>query len=261
MKLAKIIFRFISLRFSPFLKCFTGGALVIFIALLTSPVYLGLGMDRVEAVLAGGPADTFAIIFKILTTSVTFAAGGVGGIITPVFFVGAHAGSFFAQITGLNPLTFAALGLVSVLAGVANTPLAASVMAIELFGATIAPYAAVSCILSFLVTGQRSVFTKQKFNFVKDLSDDEPWEEEQPQTIQQLEYQLRQKNIFLSLVRHLIPDFKESIEKAIADSKKLSEETKPINKKGFFASLFGHLAITSSDKERKQSEDIYEQNK
>lgn len=259
MKLAKIIFRFISLRFSPFLKCFTGGALVVFIALLTSPIYLGLGMDRVEAVLAGGPADTFAFIFKMLTTAVTFAAGGVGGIITPVFFIGAHAGSFFAQITGLNPLTFAALGLVSVLAGVANTPLAASVMAIELFGATIAPYAAVSCILSFLVTGQRSVFAKQKFNFVKDLSDDEPWEEEPPQSIQQLEYQLRQKNIFLSLVRHLIPNFKEAIEKTISETKNVIEEkkegrekeTKNKKKKGVFVFLFGHLFMTHFDKEDK----------
>jgi hypothetical protein len=140
----------------------------------------------------------------------------------------------FAQLTGLNPSTFAALGLVSLLAGAANTPLAASIMAIELFGSSIAPYAAVSCILSFLITGQRSVFPNQKFNFVKDLSDDEPWQE-QPQSLQELEYNMRKKNIFLSLVRHLVPEFKEAGEKYINTVK---EEVKTTKKKAVKTAFF-----------------------
>ena len=34
-------------------------------------------------------------------------------------------------------------------------------MAVELFGLEIAPYAAISCVISFLVTGHRSVFPSQ----------------------------------------------------------------------------------------------------
>ncbi len=57
--------------------------------------------------------------------------------------------------------TFAAIGFVSVLAGATNIPLASSIMAIELFGANIAPYAALACIVSFLITGHRSIYPSQ----------------------------------------------------------------------------------------------------
>jgi H+/Cl- antiporter ClcA len=50
---------------------------------------------------------------------------------------------------------------VSLLAGAANTPIAASIMAVELFGPKIAPYAAVACVISFLMTGHRSVYPAQ----------------------------------------------------------------------------------------------------
>jgi len=50
-----------------------------------------------------------------------------------------------------------ACDVVSLLAGAANTPIAASIMAVELFGPKIAPYAAVACVISFLIIGHRSV--------------------------------------------------------------------------------------------------------
>lgn len=208
-KLTKILFRFISIRFSLFWKCFIGAAILIAIALLASPVYLGLSMERVDAILAGDKAATFGFLFKMITTAVTFAAGGVGGMITPVLFIGANAGYFFADILGLNTVTFAALGIVAVLAGVANTPLSASVMAIELFGASIAPHAAVTCIVSFLVTGHSSLYSKQHFSFDKSLADDEDGKPKQP-TIKQLQHTLKRKNIFLAMVRHLIPEVKQN---------------------------------------------------
>jgi hypothetical protein len=70
----------------------------------------------------------------------------------------------------LDVATFSAIGLVSVLAGAANTPIAASILAVELFGADIAPYAAVSCIISFLITGHRSVYPSQVLAFKKSAS-------------------------------------------------------------------------------------------
>ena len=207
LKVTQIIFRFIAVKFSNFWRCFIAAALIILIALLTSPAYLGLSMERVEAILAGDQALTFGFMYKIITTSLTFAGGGVGGLITPVLFIGANAGYFFAHILGIDTVTFASLGMVSVLAGVANTPLAASVMAIELFGATVAPYAAVSCIVSFLITGRRSIFSKQHFTFDKNMAEDE--EEPAPrQSVKQLEKTLKKKNFILASVRHLIPDMK-----------------------------------------------------
>jgi len=49
----------------------------------------------------------------------------------------------YAHLLNLNVPTFAAIGLVSVLAGAANTRLPASIMAIELFGPAIGPYATI----------------------------------------------------------------------------------------------------------------------
>jgi len=48
-----------------------------------------------------------------------------------------------------------------VLAGSTNTPIAATIMAVELFGLEIAHYAALSAVISFLITGHRSVFMSQ----------------------------------------------------------------------------------------------------
>ena len=226
LKFTKILFRFISVKFSSFWKCFIAAALIILLALLTSPAYLGLSMERVNALLAGEQGMTFGFLYKIVATSLTFAGGGVGGLITPVLFIGANAGYFFAHLIGLNTATFAALGIVSVLAGVANTPLAASIMAIELFGASVAPYAAVSCIVSFLITGRRSIYNKQHFAFDKNMSEDYEDAQEEEQNIKQLEKTLNKKNFILASVKHLIPDIKN---KDQIDEQKTNKKQKKKN--------------------------------
>lgn len=103
----------------------------------------------------------YAFIMKSIFTSITLSFGGSGGIVTPIFFVGAAAGSLFAVILGLDIATFSAIGLVSLLAGAANTPISASIMAVELFGPKLAPYATIACIISFLMTGHPSVYPSQ----------------------------------------------------------------------------------------------------
>ena len=60
--------------------------------------------------------------------------------------------------------------MVGLLAGAANTPISASIMAIELFGPEIAPYAAVACVISFLMTGHRSVYPSQVLSLAKSSS-------------------------------------------------------------------------------------------
>lgn len=54
--------------------------------------------------------------------------------------------------------------------GAANTPIAASIMALELFGPKLGPYAAIACIISFLMTGHRSVYPSQMIDFRKSSS-------------------------------------------------------------------------------------------
>ena len=84
--------------------------------------YLGLGLETVESSLHGNGTDWYAFLLKPVFTSITLSFGGSGGIVTPIFFVGSTAGVAFAHLLNLNTATFAAIGLVSVLAGAAIYP-------------------------------------------------------------------------------------------------------------------------------------------
>lgn len=152
------------------LKGVIGGILLVGLTYLFSNRYLGLGLETVESSLHGNDTDWYAFLVKPLFTSITLSFGGSGGIVTPIFFVGSTAGVTYAHLLGLNTSTFAAIGLVSVLAGAANTPIAASIMAIELFGSAIGPYATLACVVSFLITGHRSVYPSQVLSISKSPS-------------------------------------------------------------------------------------------
>jgi chloride channel protein, CIC family len=152
------------------LKGLIGGLALIILTGLFSTRYLGLGLDTITNALQGGPVPGGAFLLKALFTAITLSFGGSGGIVTPIFFVGATAGSVFGSVLGFDMALFSAIGMVSVLAGAANTPISASIMAIELFGPQIAPYAAVACVISFLMTGHRSVYPSQILSLAKSSS-------------------------------------------------------------------------------------------
>ena len=152
---------------NPFLIAFLGGILLIILAGIFGTQYLGLGMSTIKEVLGPFPlmADSvpwYAFLAKTFFTSITLGVGGSGGIITPLFYIGATSGHLFGQMIGGDHVAmFAALGFVSVLSGATNTPIAATIMAVELFGINIAHYAALSAVISFLITGHRSVYSSQ----------------------------------------------------------------------------------------------------
>ncbi|MDD5634245.1 MAG: chloride channel protein [Candidatus Omnitrophica bacterium] len=148
-------------------KSIMGGFILVGLTFMFSKQYLGLGLNTIENCLGGGKVQWYAFLVKSIFTSLTLNFGGSGGIVTPIFFVGSASGNMLAQIFNLDIATFSALGFVALLAGTANTPIAASIMAIELFGPKIAPYAAVACIISFLMTGHRSVYPSQILAFKK----------------------------------------------------------------------------------------------
>lgn len=152
------------------LKALAAGTVVAILAYIFSTTYLGLGTETIDFVLNGGKIVLYAFLIKIVVTAITVNFGGSGGLVTPAFFVGATSGVLFASIFNLDPVLFAAIGMAAVLGGVANTPIAASILAIEAFGPTIAPYAAVACIISFLMTGHRSLFPSQVLSIKKSSS-------------------------------------------------------------------------------------------
>lgn len=149
------------------LKALIGGIVLSGLAMIFSTKFLGLGLDSIEHSLKGGQMIWYAFLIKILFTSITLSFGGSGGIITPIFFVGTAAGSLYAALTGLDPSTVSSIGFAALLAGCANTPISASIMSVELFGPSLAPYATVACVISFLITGHRSVYPSQILSFRK----------------------------------------------------------------------------------------------
>jgi len=150
-----------------YFKAFFGGVVLILLSLVVGEQYFGLGLDTIDEMLTVHnytPIDVpwYTFLFKTLFTSITLGIGGSGGIVTPIFYIGASSGHWFGTMVGGDQITFfAALGFISVLAGTTNSPIAATVMAMELFGIEVAHYAAISVVISFLMTGHRSVFASQ----------------------------------------------------------------------------------------------------
>lgn len=162
-------FHFLAKKLSifPYLSAFLAALVVICVYLLSDITLWGLGTHEIEAALQGNSFSLAAPFLKTFVTAVTLHFGGSGGILTPILFVGSTFGSVIGNLLSADVTLFAALGLVSFLAGTANTPIASCLLAIELFGTSIAPFACISCILSFLVSGYRSVYPAQIMSIQK----------------------------------------------------------------------------------------------
>lgn len=80
------------------------------------------------------------LLFKVVATSLTFRAGGIGGIFAPSLFIGMTSGLFFATVLnylGLANLpveNFALVGMAGLLAGVVHAPLTAIFLIAEITG-------------------------------------------------------------------------------------------------------------------------------
>lgn len=151
-----------------YLVAMVGGVLLVALYALTGEQYGGLGTETINRVLSGTVVISgAAFLIKIFATALTLEIGGSGGIITPVFFIGATSGALLARLFGVPSGLLAAFGIVSVLAAAANTPLAAAVMAIEVLPAHEGVYAALAAATAFLMVGHRSVYASQKLGFSK----------------------------------------------------------------------------------------------
>lgn len=156
-------------RFVPFLpyRLFVGGCFVLALTLiLQTNIYLGIGIQTILN--AFDQTQGFEVfLLKIIFTSITLGSGFKGGEVTPLFFVGATLGSFLSTFLPLPIGILAALGFVSVFSGAANTPIACFILALELFGFEILPYALITCVVSYLISGYSSIFNKQKITNYK----------------------------------------------------------------------------------------------
>jgi len=124
--------------------------------------YLGLGIPTILRAFEDPtlPVSTFAL--KLLFTAVTLGAGFIGGEVTPLFFMGAALGSVAARLFGIPLALGAGVGMAAVFAASSNTPIALSIMAMELLGGSAFPHVAIVCVLSHLLVGHRSIYLAQR---------------------------------------------------------------------------------------------------
>jgi H+/Cl- antiporter ClcA len=152
----------------PYLVAASGGVFLALFYAVVGEAYAGLGLETIQGALAGTVRiAVLAFLFKIIATAVTLETGGSGGIVTPLFFLGATSGAALAHLMHLPTGIFAAFGFVGVVAAAANTPIAAAVMGMELLPGSIGVYAALCAGTAFLIVGHRSVYASQKLGLSK----------------------------------------------------------------------------------------------
>ena len=166
---------------NPYYKLLVGGSLLGIIVYFIPPLF-GEGFTTINSILKG-TVDTVVnnnvfnfstenswiivmfliglILFKIVATSLTFGAGGVGGVFAPTLFTGSITGYVFALIVNSSNLfahqlsltNFAMVGMAGLMAGILQAPLTAIFLIAEITGGyeLFIPLMIVS-LISFIIT-------------------------------------------------------------------------------------------------------------
>lgn len=150
----------------PILGGLAVGALVL---VLRDDAYLGLGAwspdpadPTLLTVFNADGVTSWSWFWKMAFTAITLGAGFKGGEVTPLFFIGAALGHSAAPLLGMPIALGAALGFVAMFAGASKTPLACTLLAMELFGGAQAGLFAVACCASYLASGSVGIYKAQR---------------------------------------------------------------------------------------------------
>jgi H+/Cl- antiporter ClcA len=147
----------------PWLRPVIGGiAVLLLMTLIHTRAYLGLSLPLIDSAVAGATIVSSAWLAKLVFTAITIGSGFPGGEVTPLFGVGACLGSVLAGPLELTRPHAAALGFVAVFAAASNTPIACSVLAVEVFGPHIAVPVFLVALAAAHLKGHRSVYSAQR---------------------------------------------------------------------------------------------------
>lgn len=149
------------IAYLPFAPVIGGLILIGLTLLLSRQDYLGLSLPLIRATMDGTGVEPFAFLLKIIFTGVTLGTGFLGGEVTPLFVIGSTLGYTLGSVLGIDPTFLAMAGFVAVFAGASNTPLACTLMGIELFGGGAAIYLAIACFVAYLASGHRGIYVTQ----------------------------------------------------------------------------------------------------
>jgi CIC family chloride channel protein len=135
-----------------------GGGILGVLVFLIPPLY-GEGFSTINELLSGNYREVFdgsllyeyrenvlvaigllfvMMLFKAVATSVTFGAGGIGGIFAPSLFLGATTGFVFSKLINyftffqVSEKNFILVGMAGILAGVLHAPLTALFLIAEI---------------------------------------------------------------------------------------------------------------------------------
>ena len=151
-----------------YLRALAGAAFVILLTVIEgSGDYNGAGGHIIELAVEGQVHVPWAFLWKMLFTALTLGAGFRGGEIVPTLFIGSTFGCAAGPLLGLDPAFGAAVSMIALFCGVVNCPMASIFLAIELFGGEGVLFFALSCALSFLVSGQYSLYSSQNIVYSK----------------------------------------------------------------------------------------------
>ena len=145
----------------PPLRPFVGGlVLVIAIYLMGTTQYIGLGIPSIVDSFSNA-SQSYDFLLKILFTGFTLGAGFKGGEVTPLFFVGATLGSALSLVIPLPIALLAGMGFVAVFSGATHTPIACTVMGMELFGLESGLFIGIACLVAYFSSGSIGIYHSQ----------------------------------------------------------------------------------------------------
>jgi len=145
----------------PPLRPFVGGLiLIIAIYLIGTTKYIGLGVPSIVDSFSN-PNQSYDFLLKILFTGFTLGAGFKGGEVTPLFFVGATLGSALSVVIPLPIALLAGMGFVAVFSGATHTPIACTVMGMELFGIQSGFFIGMACVIAYFASGSIGIYHSQ----------------------------------------------------------------------------------------------------
>ena len=150
---------------SPLFRPVIGGFLVTGFIFLFGFKYAGLGLDTIVSSFSIEQGfDVFAV--KVIVTVLTLSAGFKGGEVTPLFFIGATLGSALSFVIPLPIGLLAGVGFVAVFSGATNSPIACTLMGLELFASesfsfSLLVFLVLGCFVSYYSSGHTGIYSSQ----------------------------------------------------------------------------------------------------
>ena len=151
---------FSKIKYPPLRPLIGGIILAIAFAGFGFTKFSGLGVPQIVDSFSN-QNQWYDFLLKILFTGFTLGAGFKGGEVTPLFFVGATLGSALSAIIPMPIALLAGLGFVAVFSGATHTPIACTIMGLELFGLQPGIFIAIACIVAYFSSGSVGIYKSQ----------------------------------------------------------------------------------------------------